>query len=159
MTTTNHCVAGARRVRRPVRCDGRLRKCRIDPGWQEVCSPERRNYACCCAAFPMVVAPVLVENKSGCHSLAPAQPAAVMNNNWRMAAGVALGFGLGRRDCFVPAAVRLVVFETPANCCSIAGNDFVAETRVATGDCFGFRREPDHSWSLGGLRSACRHRD
>jgi hypothetical protein len=72
--------------------------------------------------------------------LVPAQPAAVMNNNWLMTAGVALGFGLEQRDCFVPAAVQLVVFETPANCCSVVGNDFAAETRVAAGDCFGFRR-------------------
>jgi hypothetical protein len=91
----------------------------------------------------MVVAPALVENKSGCYSSVPSQPAAVMNNNWLMAAGVAFGFGLERRDCFVPAAVQLVVFETPANCYSVAGNDFVAETRIAAGDYFGFRREPD----------------
>lgn len=117
---------------------------RIDPGWKGVWPPEHRNYACCCTAFPMVVAPALVENKSGCcYSSVPPQPAAVMNNNWLMAAGVAFGFGLERRDCFVPAAVQLVVFETPANCYSVAGNNFVAETRIAPGDYFGFRREPD----------------
>ena len=82
----------------------------------------------------MVVAPALVENKSGCYSTVPAQPAAVMDNNWLMAAGVAFGFGLERRDCSVVAAVQQVVFEVPANCCSVAGNDYVPETRVAAGD-------------------------
>ena len=40
-------------------------------------------------------------DKSGCYSTVPAQPAAVMDNNWLMAAGVAFGFGLERR-CVVP---------------------------------------------------------
>jgi hypothetical protein len=51
------------------------------------------------------------------------------------------------------------VFETPANYYSVAGNDFVPETRVAAGDYFGFCREPDYSWIPGGLRSACGHHD
>ncbi len=140
---TTHCVAGVPRARPPARCGGWTRMRRIDPGWKGVCPPAHRNYAYCCASFPAVVVPVLGERWSGCHSSVPAQPAAVMNNNWLMAAGVALGFGLERRDCFVPAAVRLVGFETPANCCSVVGNDFVSETRVAAGDCFGIRRWPD----------------
>ena len=53
-------------------------------------------------------------------------------NNWLMAAGVA--FGLDRRDCFVPVAVQLVVFALPANYCSVGGDEFVTETRVAAGD-------------------------
>ena len=67
-----------------------------------------------------------------------------MNKNWLMAAGVAFGFGLERRDCFVPAAVQLVVFETPANCCLVAGNDFAPENRIAAGDYFCFHRERDY---------------
>jgi hypothetical protein len=107
----------------------------------------------------MVVAAALVENKSGCYSSVPSRLAAMTNNNWLVPTGVAFGFGLERRNCFVPAAVQLVVFETRANCCSLAGNDFVPEIRIASGDYFGFLREPDYSWSPGGLRSACCHHD
>ncbi len=142
--SSTHCVAGvAGPAPRRERRGGWLRMRRRDPGWQGVWLPAHRNYACCCTACPMVVAPALVGSKSGCYSTVPAQPAAVMDNNWLMAAGVAFGFGLERRDCSAAAAVQQVVFEASANCCSVAGNDYVPETRVAAGD----------------RRSACCHRD
>ena len=82
-----------------------------------------------------------------------------MNNNWLMAAGVAFDFGWEQRDCFVPAAVQIVVFETPADCCSAVGNDFVPEKRIASGDCFYFRRELDYPQNAGDSRPMCDHRD
>jgi hypothetical protein len=92
---TADCVAGViGPARRRKRCGDQLRMRRIAPDWREVRSLEGRNYACCCTAFLTAVVPVLGETGFGCYRSVPSQPAAVMNNDWPVTAGVAFGFGL-----------------------------------------------------------------
>ena len=51
-----------------------------------------------------------------------------------------------------PAVVQLVVLEAQADCRSVAGNDFVSETRIAADGCSCFRRGPDYPQSEDGSR-------
>ena len=58
-----------------------------------------------------------------------------------------------------PVVVQPVVLEAQADCCSVAENGFVPETRLAVEGCSCFRRGPDCPQSAGDSRPVCGHRD
>ena len=81
----------------------------------------------------IAIVPMSGESKSDYCRLVPEQPLPALDYNRRMAPGGVFGFGWEPGNCFVPAAVLLFVYEMPANCCSVAENDFGPETPLASG--------------------------